>query len=60
MEGIQLIKEKREDEKVKALLDEAYGQYSEQVTRRRPRTRGLKRALELEKQKEAQLANGSP
>jgi len=27
------------------------------MPRRRPRTRGLKRALELEKEKEAQLAN---
>jgi len=27
------------------------------VPRRRPRTRGLKRALELEKQREAELAN---
>jgi len=58
---IQHIKVKREVEKAKALLDEAYGEYSdqleEQVPRRRPRTRGLKRALELKKQKEVELAN---
>ena len=58
---IQLIKAKREAEKAKALLDETYGQYGEyldeQVPRRRPRTRGLKRALELEKKREAELAN---
>ena len=58
---IQLIKAKREGKKSKALLDEAYGEYGEQqeeqVPRRRPRTRGLKRALELEKQKEVELAN---
>lgn len=58
---IQLIKAKREAEKAKDLLDEAYGEYTdkmeEQVPRRWPRTRGLKRALELEKQKEVELAN---
>lgn len=58
---IQLIKAKWEVEKAKALLDESYGEYGDQleehVPRKRPRTRGLKRALELEKHKEAQLAN---
>ena len=58
---IQRIKEKREAEKEKALIDEAYGKYGEhldeQVPRRRPRTRGLKRALELEKQKETEPVN---
>ena len=58
---IQLIKEKKEAEMAKALLDEAYGEYidqmEEQVPRRRPGTRGLKRALELEKQNEVELAN---
>lgn len=58
---IQLIKAKREAKKAKALLDETYGEYSdqleEQVPRRRPRTIGLKRSLDLEKQKEAELAN---
>lgn len=47
--------------KAKALLEEAYDRYGEpeekQETRKRPRTRGLKRALELEKQNEAELAN---
>jgi len=58
---IKLIKGKREEMKAKALLDEAsdrYGEFEEeQEPRKRPRTRGLKRALELEKQKEAELAN---
>lgn len=58
---IQLIKAKREAEKTKILLDEAYGEYGEQldeqVPRKRPQTRGLKRALKLEEQKEAELAN---
>lgn len=58
---IQLIKAKREAKKAKALLNEAYGEYNDrleqQVHRRRPRTRGLKRGLELEKQREAELAN---
>ena len=58
---IQLIKEKIEAEKAKALLDEVYGEYSdhleERVPRRRSRSRGLKRALELEKKREAELAN---
>ena len=47
---IQLKKAKREAEKAKALLDEADEQYGEppdeQVPRRRPMTRGLKRTLE--------------
>lgn len=58
---IQLIKAKREAEKAKAFLDETYGEYGEQledqVPRIRPRTIGLKRALELEKRKEVELAN---
>lgn len=58
---VQHIKEKREAEKAKALINEAYGEYSdhleEQVPRKRSRARGLKRALELEKQKEVELAN---
>ena len=60
---IQLLKAKREENKAKALLDEAYGRYSEtneveeQVPRRRPRTRGPKRALKLKRQKEVELAN---
>ena len=51
------------EKKEKALLDEAYEMYGEtnkaeeQVPRRRPRTRGLKRALELERQKKVELAN---
>ena len=45
------------------MLDEAYERYGEkneakeQVPRRRPRTRGLKRALELERKSEVELAN---
>jgi len=43
---IQLIKVKREAKKANDLIDESYGEYSdqmeEQVPRRRPRTRGLK------------------
>ena len=60
---MQLLKEKREENKAKALLDEAYYSYGEtneeeyQVPRKRPRTRGLKRALLLERKKEAELAN---
>ena len=61
--AIHLLKEKREEKKAKALLDEAYERYGEtnevdeQVPRIRPRTRGLKRALELERQKDVELAN---
>ena len=60
---IQLLKEKREENKAKAFLDEAYERYGEtseveeQVPRRIPRTIGLKRSLELERQKEVELAN---
>lgn len=58
---IQLIKGKREEMKAKALLDEAYDKYGEpkqeQEPKIRPRTRGLKRGLELERQKEVELAN---
>ena len=58
---IKLIKEKREAMKAKELLDEAYDRYGEaeeeKEPRKRPRTKGLKRALELEKQKEVELAN---
>ena len=60
---IQFPKEKREEKKAKALLDKSYESYGEtneakeQVPRRRPTTRGLKRALELERQKEVELAN---
>ena len=49
---MQLLKEKREENKAKVLLDEAYDRYGEpneeedKVPRKRPRTRGLKRALE--------------
>ena len=45
------------------MLDEAYERYGEtneaeeQVPRRSPRTRGLKIDLELERQKEVELAN---
>jgi len=59
--GIQLIKANREAEKAKALLDEEYEKYGEkldeQVPRRRPRIRGLKRSLELKEQRAAELAN---
>lgn len=45
--------------KPKFKLDEAYGDYGElkdeQGQRKRPRTRGLKKALELERQNEAEL-----
>lgn len=58
---IKLIKVEREAMEVKALLEEAYENYGEyqeeQETRKIPRTRGLKRALELEKKKEVELAN---
>ena len=45
------------------MLDEAYERYGEtneaeeKVPRKRPRTKGLKRALELERKKEVELAN---
>jgi len=56
---IKYIKAKRKAEKAKFQLDEAYGDYGEpydeQGQRKRPRTRGLKKALELERQKEAEL-----
>ena len=45
------------------MLDEAYERYGEtneeeeKVPRKRTRTRGLKRALELERKKEVELAN---
>jgi len=59
--AVQLIKAKREAEKAKVQLEEAYGEYDEpteeDMPKRWPRTRGLKRALELEKEKEAQPAN---
>jgi len=50
---IQLIKAKREEMKAKELLDESYDRHGEpqQEKKSRPRTRGLKRALELERQK---------
>ena len=55
--AVQLIKAKREPKKAKVQLEESYGEYGEpmeeDMPRRRPRTRGLKRALELEKVKEA-------
>jgi len=58
---IQLIKAKKEAIKAKALLDEAYGRYSEtkeeQEVGIRPRNRGFKRAIELEKQKQVEPAN---
>lgn len=58
---IKLIKAEREAMKVKALLEEAYDRYGEpeeeKETRKMPRTRGLKRALELENNKEIELAN---
>lgn len=58
---IQLIEAKKEVMNCKAMLDKAYDMYSEteeeQEPRRIPRTRELKRALELEKPKEVELAN---
>ena len=63
IDEVKFIKAQREPEKAKIFLEEAletYGVTEEpkyQVTRRRPRTRGLKRALELERQKEVELAN---
>lgn len=44
--AVQLIKAKREAEKAKVQLEEAYGEYGEpmeeDMPRRRPKTRGLK------------------
>ena len=48
---LSFLKPKREENKAKALLDEAYERYGEtneaeeQVPRRRPRTRGMKLSL---------------
>ena len=58
---MKFIKAQREAEKTKLLLEETLEKYGllyeteEQVPRRRPRTRGLKRALELGRQKEREL-----
>lgn len=53
------IRAKGEVKKAKFQLDEAYGDYGElddeQGQRKIPRTRGLKRALELERQKKVEL-----
>jgi len=53
------IKAKRVVEKANFQLDEAYGDYGElddeQGGRKRPRTRGLKKTLELERKKESEL-----
>ena len=60
---MQILKEKREENKEKVLLDEAYDIYGEpdeedeKVPRKRPRTRGLKRALEWKQQKEQELVD---
>ena len=53
----------REEKKYKVMLDETLEKYGfldeqdEEAPRSRPRTRGLKRALALERQKEAHIAN---
>lgn len=60
---MKFIKAPREAEKSKLLLEETletYGVTDEtkgQVPRQRPRNRGMKRALELEKKREVELAN---
>jgi len=56
---IQPIEEKREEMKSKAFLNEAYDRYGEpkQEPKSRPRARGLKRSLELDRQKEVELVN---
>lgn len=56
---IKYIKEKMEVEKAKFQLDEPYGDYGEpddeQGQRKRSRTRGLRKALDIERQKEVEL-----
>ena len=60
---VKCIKAQREAEKAKALLEETLERFGEpddeedQPPRQRPRTRGLKRALALERQWEAELAD---
>lgn len=57
------IKSQREAEKAKALLEETLEKFGEldddedRPPRHRPKTRGLKRALALERQWEAELAD---
>ena len=59
---VKCIKAQREVEKAQALLEETLERFGEpddeedQPPRQRPKTRGLKRALALEKQREADLA----
>ena len=63
IDEVKLIKDQREVEKAKLLLEETLETYGdtneseEQVPSRRPRTRGLKRALELERKREVELSN---
>ena len=60
---MKFIKDQREAEKTKVLPEETLETYGvideteEQEPRQRPGTRGLKIALELERQKEVELAN---
>lgn len=58
---VQLIKDKREAKKFKVQLEEAYDDYDEpmeeNMLKSRPKIRGLKRALKLEREREAQLSN---
>ena len=59
---VRTIKAQKEAEKDKALLEETLDRFGEindeedQPPRWKPKTRGLKRALALERQKEAELA----
>ena len=58
---MRCIKAQREEKKAKALLEETLKRFGEpddeedQPPRERPRTRGLKRALALERWREAEL-----
>lgn len=63
IDKVKYITAQREAEKAKFMLDETLEKYGlldekeEQVPRKIPRTRGIKRALALERQMEAELAD---